>query len=52
MRELSLPTNEQFICTSKLREMGFSYYYINKMVSQGLLDRINKSTYENIAHRK
>ena len=48
MRELSLPANEQFLCASKLKEMGYSYYYINQMVSQGLLTKINKSTYENM----
>jgi len=51
MMELSLPTNEQFISTSKLRDMGYSYYYINKMVSQGLLNKINKSTYENMTFK-
>lgn len=49
MKELSLPTNEQFLSTSNLREMGYSYYYINKMTSHGLLKKINKSTYENMA---
>jgi len=49
--ELSLPTNEQFISTSKLREMGYSYYYINKMVSLGLLNKINKSIYENMTYK-
>ena len=47
MKALSLPTDEQFISVSKLREMGYSYYYIKKMVSQGLLSKVNKSTYEN-----
>jgi len=51
MRELSLPTHEQFLCTSKLKEMGYSYYYINKMVSQGILNKINKSTYENMTFK-
>jgi len=48
MRELSLPTNEQFFSIAKLKEMGYSYYYINKMVLQGFLNKINKSTYENM----
>lgn len=48
MKEFTLPTNEQFLCVSKLKELGYSYYYINKMASQGLLQKINKSTYENM----
>ncbi|MDO5434831.1 MAG: hypothetical protein Q4G19_00515 [Clostridia bacterium] len=48
MKEFTLPTHTQFLSSAKLREIGYSYYYINKMVSQGLLVKINKSIYENM----
>ncbi len=49
MKKLSLPPENQFISVSQFKEMGYSYYCINKMVSQGLLQKINKSTYESMA---
>ncbi|MCQ2432806.1 MAG: hypothetical protein MJ175_09415 [Clostridia bacterium] len=48
MKDFLLPESRQFLSAAELIEMGYSYYYINKMVSQGLLVKINKSIYENM----
>lgn len=37
--------------TKKLIKMGFSYYKIQKMVKDGLLEKLNKSYYENLSFR-
>lgn len=48
MREFSLPANQHFFSVQQLKKMGYTYYYINKMVEKGMLTKINKSTYENM----
>ena len=42
-----LPMNKQFFSTKDLYDLGFSYYKIMKMVDEGKLVKLNKSTYEN-----
>lgn len=39
--------NSQFIKLDYLKELGLSYYKINKLVEQGILTKLNRSTYEN-----
>ncbi|MBR5755071.1 MAG: hypothetical protein IKX97_04540 [Erysipelotrichaceae bacterium] len=41
---------EKFISVQKLRDSGFSYYKINKLVDNDVLKKINKSTYENLLY--
>ena len=42
--------NKQFYSVSELRDSGLSYYRINKMEENGLLERMNKSTFRNTAY--
>ena len=45
-----LPVNKQFFSTKDLCDLGFSYYRIMKMVDNGELTKLNKSTYENASY--
>ena len=45
-----LPMNKQFFSTKDLYDLGFSYYKIMKMVDEGKLVKLNKSTYENTSY--
>lgn len=43
--------NKKFITTAELKDMGYSYYKIGKLEKEGLLHRINRSTYENLSYK-
>lgn len=45
-----LESNQKYYTTSKLKSMGYSYYRISKMASNGILYRINRTTYENLSY--
>lgn len=42
--------NKKFITTSELKDLGYSYYKIGKLEKQGILSRVNRSTYENLTY--
>ena len=42
--------NKKFITTSELKDLGYSYYKIGKLEEQGILSRVNRSTYENLTY--
>ena len=42
-----LVESKKFITTAELKDMGYSYYKIGKLEKDGLLRRVNRSTYEN-----
>lgn len=46
-----LAENKKFITTAELKDMGYSYYKIDKLEKDGLLRRINRSTYENLSYK-
>lgn len=46
-----LNENKKFITTAELKDMGYSYYKIGKFVIDGLLRRVNRSTYENLSYK-
>lgn len=46
-----LTENKKFITTTELKDMGFSYYKIGKLEKNGLLRRVNRSTYENLSYK-
>ena len=48
--DYSFPENKQYYTISELHEDGFSYYIINKMVENGKLERLNRSTFRNTAY--
>ena len=43
--------NKKFITTAELKDMGYSYYKIGKLEEQGMLLRVNRSTYENLTYK-
>ncbi len=46
-----LTENKKFITTAELKDMGYSYYKIDKLEKDGLLRRVNRSTYENLTYK-
>lgn len=46
-----LTENKKFITTTELKDMGYSYYKIGKLEKNGLLCRVNRSTYENLSYK-
>ena len=42
--------NKKFITTTELREMGYSYYRIGNLERDGILHRVNRTTYENLSY--
>ena len=43
--------DKKFITTTELKNMGYTYYKIDKLEKVGILSRINRSTYENLEYR-
>jgi len=48
MREFTLPPKKPFISASELSSLGLSHYYIQKLINQGKLVKLNNSYYENL----
>lgn len=46
-KEMQIPEGKKIINTKELKNLGFTYYKINKSVAAGTLKRLNKSHYEN-----
>ena len=46
-----LAETKKFITTAELKDMGYSYYKIGKLEKDGILRRINRSTYENLSYK-
>ena len=47
----AIAENKKFITTAELKDMGYSYYKIGKLEEQGILSRVNRSTYENLTYK-
>ena len=47
----AIAENKKFITTAELKGMGYSYYKIGKLEEQGILSRVNRSTYENLTYK-
>lgn len=45
----SIPRTKKFITTAELKNMGYSYYKIGRFEETGVLQRVNRTTYENLA---
>ncbi len=43
--------SKKFITIDELRNMGYSYYMTDKLVEAGMLSRMNRTTYENLAYK-
>lgn len=46
-----LAESKKFITIAELKDMGYSYYKIGKLEKDGLLRRVNRSTYENLSYK-
>lgn len=46
-KEMQIPEGKKIINIKELKNLGFTYYKINKSVEEGKLKRLNKSNYEN-----
>ena len=42
--------NKKFITTAELKNMGYTHYKIRKLEKDGILSKINRSTYENLTY--
>lgn len=42
--------SKKFIKIAELKDMGFSYYKIGRLEEDGVIKRINRSTYENLSY--
>ncbi len=42
--------NKKFFTTAELKSMGYSYYKIGKITKDGILKKVNRSTYENLSY--
>ncbi len=49
MKEIA--EGKKFITTAELKDMGYSYYKISKLEEQGILLKVNRSTYENLSYK-
>lgn len=47
----AIAENKKFITTAELKDMGYSYYKIGMLEEQGILSRVNRSTYENLTYK-
>lgn len=46
--QILIPDDKKIISTEELKEWGYTYYKINKLVEKGLLLKLNKKNYENV----
>lgn len=46
-----LAETKKFITTAELKDMGYSYYKIGNLEKDGLIRRVNRSTYENLSYK-
>jgi len=47
---ISLEDNQKYYTTNEMKDRGYSYYKIGQMEENGLLHRINRTTYENLTY--
>ena len=46
--QIIIPENQKIISVEELKEWGYTYYKINKLVEIGSLIKLNKKNYENV----
>ena len=46
----AIAENKKYITTTELKNMGYSYYKIDRLEKEGVLSRVNRSTYENLTY--
>ena len=43
--------NKKFVTIAELKDIGYSYYKMGKLEEQGILSRVNRSTYEELTYK-
>ncbi len=46
-----IPNDRKFITIDDLKSMGYSYYKIGKLEENGKLQKVNRTTYENLSYQ-
>ncbi len=46
----TIANEKKFITISELNDMGMSYYKISQLVKEGTLNKVNRTTYENLLY--
>lgn len=47
----AIAENKKYIKIAELKNMGYSYYTIGRLEKEGVLSRVNRSTYENLTYK-
>ena len=47
----TIPDNKKFVTIAELKDIGYSYYKMGKLEEQGILSRVNRSTYEELTYK-
>lgn len=47
----TIPDDKKFFTTAELKNMGYSYYKISKLNEDGVLQRVNRTTYVNLSYK-
>ena len=51
IRVNTIADNKKFVTIAELKDIGYSYYKIGKLEEQGILSRVNRSTYEELTYK-
>ena len=47
----TIADNKKFATIAELKDIGYSYYKMGKLEEQGILSRVNRSTYEELTYK-
>lgn len=47
----TIADNKKFVTIAELKDIGYSYYKMGKLEEQGILSRVNRSTYEELTYK-
>ncbi len=51
IRVNTIADNKKFVTIAELKDIGYSYYKMGKLEEQGILSRVNRSTYEELTYK-
>ncbi len=46
----TISKGKKYITTAEFKGMGYSYYKITQLIEEGLIKKVNRSTYENLSY--
>ena len=47
----AITDSKKFVTIDELKNLGFSYYKLGRLEEDGLLHRVNRTTYENLSYK-